>query len=172
LTRPVRDGERGATLIVVMVLLVALLAGAGVALSVQLGDTRSVGLIRETRDSTYCAEAGLAASRATISASYASWALLLDGDAANDPPWYPIVGDIGDGGDPDYEVTVRDNDDERAPNANDPTRDDDLLLFIVARCTRYPDTPREILELVGYEGAGSVYRDQQGQGASNTGNTN
>jgi hypothetical protein len=43
---------------------------------------------------------------------------------------------------------------------------------VVAKCTRYADTPREVLELITYEGGGNVYRNQSGQGAGNGGNVN
>lgn len=167
-----RDRERGSALVVVMLILSALLAGAAIVLSVQRGDVHSVGLVREARDSLYCAEAGLAAARARIGDHLADVGALLDGDSGNDPEWYPLVADVGDGGDPDYEVTVRDNDDEVAPLADDPTTDRDLQIFIVSRCVRHDEVTREVLELVSFQGGGHAYRDQAGQGSGNTGNAN
>ena len=166
------SGERGSVMIIVVTMITALMLGAGVALYLQIADTRGAGLIRASRASLFCAEAGLAASRPTIGANYTLWGDMLDTDASNDPGWYPMKGDIdGDGAD-DYEVVIRDNDDEFLPEVLDPYRDNDLKIFVISRCTKYPDTPREVLELVIYSGGGSVYRNQSGQGSGNTGNAN
>ncbi len=161
-------------MVIVVTMLAALLAGAGIAIYLQISDTRSTSLVRATRSALYCAEAGLAASRPIIGSQYGAWQQLLDADASNDPSWYPIVGDLDDPPDGinDYEVRIRDNDDELPPLPNDPTRDNDLRIFVVSRCISVPDAPREVLELVTYRSGGSVYRNQSGQGSGNTGNVN
>ena len=166
--------QRGSTMVVVMILLVALLAAGGVAIYLQISDTRSTSLVKQSRDSLYCAEAGLVAARPLIGENYASWSQLLSPDSGDDPDWYPIANDLDDppDGAPDYQVTVRDNDDELPPAGNDPTVDNDLRIFIVATCTKFPDAPREVLELVMYEGGGALYRDQGRQGSGGTGNAN
>jgi len=169
-----RVSERGAAVALVMVVITALLSAGAVALYLAIGDTRASGYASSSRSALFCAEAGLVAARSVVGANYASWPLLLDGDPQNDPSWYPITGDIDDPADgvPDYEVTLRDNDDELPPASDDPNRDNDLRVFVVSRCTKYADTPREVLELVVYSGGGNVYRNQSGQGASNGGNVN
>ncbi|RMH40618.1 MAG: hypothetical protein D6689_13245 [Deltaproteobacteria bacterium] len=165
-------GQRGSAMVVVLILLVALLGAGGVAIYVQLADTRSTGLIRQARDALSCAEAGLAEGRVWAGQNYGLWAAILDGDPSNDPSNYPLRGDIDGDGNDDWEVQLMDNDDEMPPAANDTTRDNDLRVFVVARCIRYPTTPREVIELVRYEGGGAIYRNQSGQGSGNTNNAN
>ncbi len=167
-----RRGEQGSTMIIVLVIMVALLGASAVALNLQVSNTKSAGLVRSSRTSLYCAEAGLAAARPILAENYAIWPDLLDLDPDNDPTWYPIQGDIDGDGEFDYEVIIRDNDDEPVTLPPDPTRDNDLRVFIQSKCIANPDTPREILELVIYEGGGTIYRDQTGQGSGNTGNAN
>jgi hypothetical protein len=169
-----RSTESGAAMMLVVTLLAALLAGGALAIYLEVSDTRATSYVPAARRSLYCAEAGLAAARPIVGANYATWVDVLDGNPENDPPWYPITGDIDDPPDgvPDYEVAIRDNDDELAPAANDPTHDNDLEIFVVSTCIKYPDSPREVLELVMYKGGGAVYRNQSGQGSGNTGNTN
>jgi hypothetical protein len=169
-----RSGERGSAMVVVMVILVALLGAGAVAIYVQVADTRSTGMIRSARDALYCAEAGLATARPLVGQNFADWPILLDDDPDNDDGagWYPVEGDLDGDGDIDYEVRIMDNDDESPPQPNDTTRDNDLRVFIVSKCVKFPDTPREVLELVLYQGGGTLYRNQAGQGSSNTGNAN
>jgi hypothetical protein len=66
---------------------------------------------------------------------------------------------------------LRDNDDEIPPNVDDPTLDNDLRVYIVSRCIKYPDTPREVVELVEQSAGGFAYRSQEG-GWNNNGNDN
>jgi hypothetical protein len=47
-----------------------------------------------------------------------------------------------------------------------------MRVFVVSKCVRYPETPREVTELIYYSGAGNSYRNQAGQGAGNSGNAN
>lgn len=163
-------GERGSTMVVVLAILVALLSAGAVALYLQVADTRTTSLVKKSRESLFCAEAGLGSGRAVFGENYAQWDTFLDGDPDNDPSTYPLVGDMDGDGEMDYEVTIRDNDDEFP--TPDPTVDADLQVFIVSRCIKYPDIPREVMELVAFEGMGSVYRNQQGQGQGNTNNNN
>ena len=167
-----RDREHGGALPLVMITLTVLLAAGAMSLSLQQGDTRSTGLVRAAHESLYCAEAGLAVARARVGANLGDLALVLDGDASNDPDWYPIRADVGDGGDADVEVTIKDNDDETSPEANDTTVDRDLTIYLSSRCLRQNETVKTAIELVSFQGGGSVYRDQAGQGSGNTGNTN
>lgn len=167
-----REGERGSIMLVVALILIALLAGGGIALYVQVSSTKSTSYLVSSRGALYCAEAGLAAGRRVIGQNVEKWPQLLDADDANNPDWYPITGDLDNDGTADYEVTIRDNDDELPPDTNNPLADNDLAVFVVSRCTRYPETPREVFELVMFSTGGGGYRDQAGQGAGNTGNAN
>jgi hypothetical protein len=167
-----RGFERGSVMVIVVTVLAALLAGGAVALYLQLSSTRAAGLARQSRAALYCAEAGLAAARTVLGAHYAEWPNLLDGDPDTNPDWYPLTGDLDGDGEVDYVVTVMDNDDELPPAANDPTRDNDMKLFLISRCVKYPQVPREVMELVEFDGINQGYRNQSGQGAGNTGNTN
>lgn len=172
-----RNGERGSIMVIVMIIMVALLGAGAVAINVQVADTRSTGMIRSARDALYCAEAGLAEARPLVGQHFADWSILLDDDPDNDDGagWYPVRGEFVDDGDDttwDYEVRIMDNNDEVWPQPNDTTKDNDLRIFIVSKCVKFPDTPREVLELIIYEGGGNVYRNQAGQGSSNTGNAN
>jgi hypothetical protein len=126
------------------------------------------------RRSLFCAEGGLSTAHAVAAANTADWPAVLDGDPGNDPAWHPIRGYLAAGGSgrPDFEVTLRDNDDELPPLANDPSRDNDRRVFLVSRCLRYPEHPRTVMELIEYAGGGHAYRDQSGQGGYNTGNAN
>jgi len=72
----------------------------------------------------------------------------------------------------DYLVYIKDNDDELPPSPNDPKIDSDLRIFIVSRCTKYADTPKEVEELVEFSGGGTNYRAQQGLGRYSGGNNN
>ncbi len=169
--KPLRH-QRGSVMIIVVTILAALLAGGGIVMYTQVMSTRAAGLIRANRSALYCAEAGLASARTLIGQNAQLWNNLLDADTLNDPPWYPVRGDLdipADGD--DFEVTVRDNNDE-PPGLDDPTKDNDQQVFIVSRCIKYPSAPRSVMELVQFPGSGSVYRAQAGQGAGATGNTN
>lgn len=170
--RPVDPGQRGSAMLLIATILVALLAGAGVALYLQLQSTKGAGMVKATRTSLYCAEAGLAQARSILTLNYLAWPLILDGDGGNDPPWYPVRADLdGDGAD-DYEVRIRDNDDEVPPAPNDPTRDNDRQVFAVAHCLKNDEVSRRVVELLLVAGTGQVYRNQAGGGAFNAGNQN
>ena len=169
----IRD-QRGAAMIVVLIVMAALMTAGGLALYVSTSETRSTGYIAAGRQALYCAEAGLAAARATVTANYNQWGQVLDEDGQNDPAWYPIQGTLSDDptGAPDYEVRIRDNDDEMAPATNDPEVDSDMKVWVESTCLKYPDTSRTVTELIQYQSTGYVYRNQAGQGGGNTGNTN
>jgi hypothetical protein len=165
-------GQRGSAMLLVATLLVALLAGGAVALYVQLQGTKSASLVKASKSSLFCAEAGVIAARPTLAQSYLNWPILLDGNAANDPSWYPLTGDIDGDGVNDYEVTIKDNDDEVPPAADDPEVDTDRRVFAVGRCLKNSDVSRQVIELLVVGGGGYVYRNQAGGGGWNTGNQN
>ena len=172
MTHRSHDPQRGSAMILVVTIIAALTAGAGVMVYLQLQSTRSAALVVGGRGALYCAEAGLATARDIFGANAASWNAMIDADPANDPTWYPLTGDIDGDNQSDYTVTLRDNDDELPPLDNDPAKDNDSRVFIVSTCTKYPNTPRTILELVTYQSGGIAYRNQSGGGAGNTGNNN
>jgi hypothetical protein len=167
-------GERGIALVLVMILVMGLMTVGLLALYSTSGETKSASYGVDSKAALYCAEAGLAKARPIIGANYAAWPSILDTDPSNDPAWYPITGDLDvpPDGVNDFVVTVRDNDDEPAGVANDPTHDNDMSVYVVSTCTRYAETPRQVTELIHYQGVGNVYRSQSGNGPSNTGNSN
>jgi hypothetical protein len=165
-------GQRGAAMLLIATLLVALLAGGGVALYVQLQSTKGAGMIYASRTSLYCAEAGLAFARRVIADNFLTWPLVLDTNTANDPAWYPVAADIDGDAVNDFIVTLRDNDDELPPTANDRAVDIDRQVYAVARCTKNATVSREIVELLLVGGGGHTYRSQAGGGAFNSGNQN
>ena len=135
--------ESGLAMVIVLTILAALLAGGAIALVLQLSSTKGAGLVKTQRAAMYCAEAGLAQARATMQNSYALWGQIIDGDASNDPPWYPISGDLDDPPDgvDDYTVTVRDDEDE-SPAADDPQVDSNQRVFIVSPLHQISRCPR------------------------------
>ena len=188
-----RQRQRGSAMLITMILIAALLGGAAVLAGIQLASTRSSDLTRTGTLSTYCAEAGLALARPIVLANYNSWAggIATSGaqlNLGNSPVvgWEPnflttgigCCGSAGVGmghdldgdGLPDFFVYLKDNDDElTAPN--DRTLDNDLKIFIVSRCTKYPEVVREVEELVQYTAGGTCYQSQQGGcGGNNNGN--
>jgi hypothetical protein len=164
-------GERGSAMLLIATLLIALLAGGGVALYLQLQGTKGAGMVKAARSSLYCAEAGLNAARGVIALNYLSWPLALDTDKTNDPDWYPVRGDLDEDTVDDFEVTIKDNDDE-VPPLNDPARDNDRQVFAISRCLKSNQGSRQVKELLMVAGAGHVYGSQSGGGAFNSGNQN
>ena len=166
--------ERGVAMFIVIAVMSSLMMVALLAIYLTVTETESTSYATDAKASLYCAEAGLAKARALLVANYAAWPTILDADASNDPAWYPVVGDIDlpvDGIN-DFSVTIRDNEDEPVGTPNDPTHDNDMRIYVVSKCTRYPETPREVTELIFYQAGGASYRNQSGQGAGNTGNAN
>ena len=66
---------------------------------------------------------------------------------------------------------LKDDDDELPPAENDPTRDQNLRVYIVATCLRHADTPTAVEELVQLAGGGTCYKTQIG-GCRNDNNEN
>jgi hypothetical protein len=168
-SRASHSQESGFVIVLVMTILAALLVAGAIALSLQLGATRQAGLVKSSRSALYCAEAGLQFARDVLIDNRASWSLILDADASNDPVWYPITGEIDEPADGalDYQVTVRDDGDDTnlAADSND-------TIIVVSRCTKYADAPAEVMEVISMTGSSHAYRAQAGQGPGNTGNAN
>lgn len=171
-----RQPERGNAMLVTMIIISALLAGAAVVVSMQVQATRASGVTKQGLESLYCAEAGLAAAHSVVASNYGLWANTLQADptGATEPSW---LGDSafshdldGDGVD-DFVVTIKDNDDELPPATNDLTTDIDTKIFIISTCVKYPDSPKQVVELVKYSGGGTCYKSQEG-GCNGNGNDN
>jgi hypothetical protein len=165
--------QRGAALVTTTIILTSMMIAAASSIYLLTTETRSAGYAASARRALFCAEAGLAAARDVVANNYATWGTALDADLNNDPSWYPIRGTVdGTSSGNDFEVTLRDNDDEMVPLANDLFLDSDLRVFVISRCVRYSEYPRTLTELVEYRAGGNAYRNQSGQGAANTGNAN
>lgn len=171
------DRERGSAMLITLILIAALLAGAAILSSLQVSSIRGTSLARSRMAAMYCAEAGLTASHAAAAKNYALWnsALCKPSCAAPDQPsWLGSAvfsHDLdGDGAD-DFSITLRDDDDEIAPTANDPAVDTNYKVFLVSTCTRYPDTPVQVMELVKYTPTAQCYQSQEG-GCNSRGNMN
>jgi hypothetical protein len=166
-----RVGEQGSAMLIVATILTALLAGGGIALYLQLQSTRSTAFAKSTRSSLYCAEAGLAKSTPVFMNQATLWDDMVNVDAdgalltTDDPPWYPLQGDLDDDGEMDYEVTIRDND-------ADPTTPVGAQAFLASKCIQNAEVPRTVVMLVSVDASGHNYRNQSGGGAGNTGNQN
>jgi hypothetical protein len=168
-----RNSERGSAMLVAMILMAALLAGATVLVSLQLSSNRSTELTKTGITALYCAEAGLTATRATIAVNQQNWAgaLLTPGVQ---PSWvaHPTINhDLDGDGDSDYEVTLEDNHDEIPPTGDNQLADTDGRIYIVSKCTAYPDTPREVRELITFTELKHCYGSQRG-GCGGNGNMN
>jgi hypothetical protein len=171
-----RQAERGSALLVTLIVITSLLAGAAVVVSMQLSSTQSAALTKTGLSALYCAEAGLAAAHPTVAANYGQWGATLQADPTGSaqPTWLSDTAfshDIDGDGVDDFVVSIKDNDDELAPAVNDPTADTDLRVFIISTCTKYPDTPKQVEELVKYSGGGNCYQSQEG-GCGGNGNSN
>ena len=164
-----RDGQRGAAMMVVMIVTTSLLIAGGLAVRMSASESKSTSYLSSSRRALYCAEAGLAATRATLGAGYTSWNGWLDGTNTAGYPLQGYIDHTQTAGAFDWQVTIRDNDDELVPV---PTQDSDQSVFVLSTCLAFPETPRTVGELVSFTGGGVSYRNQSGQGASNTGNNN
>jgi hypothetical protein len=175
-------------MLVTLIIIGALLAGAAVLVSVQLASNRSSDLTRSGMSALYCAEAGLSAARPFVAQHYTlpgvasptGWgsALLASGAATPDlsePDFIyngiTIAGhDLDGDGSADFTIYLKDNGDE-GTGTNDPTLDNDLQIFIVSKCIKYGDTPNEVQELIMFNGATQCNPEQIG-GQDNNGNKN
>jgi len=145
-------------MLVTMIITAALLSGAAALASLQLASTRSAGVTREKISALHCAEAGLATARATVAANYAAWNAALG--QSTEPSWLASLDhDLDGDGSADFTLTLRDNFDETPENAQ---QDNDLSVYVVSTCAKYPDAHTEVVELVRYNGGGGCYDAQLG----------
>jgi hypothetical protein len=161
--------QRGSAMLVTLIIIGALLAGAAVLVSLQLASNRSTDLTRSGMSALYCAEAGLAAARPVVAASYGQWGTALQDSSSGtftEPSWIASAIDhdldVPGGGAVDFDIYIFDNDDE--PSANDRAVDSDLSVYIVSTCRKYPDTQVQVRELVLYNGGTQPYDWQAGGG--------
>ena len=148
-------------MLVTMILIAALLAGAAVLASMQMKSTRGSEITRTSLASMHCAEAGIVAARTAVMTSYPLWNASLG--TTTEPAWLASVNhDIDNDGAADFRITLRDNDDEIAPIANDLTRDNDLQVFVVSTCIKFRDVQTQVAELLRFNGGGNCYQSQLG----------
>lgn len=168
-----RNSQRGSAMLVAMILMAALLAGAAVLVSLQLGSNRSTEMTKNGIKALYCAEAGLTATRATIALQQPLWGAALASPTV-EPTWLSTIShdiDNDTSNDPDFKVTLEDNFDEIPPTPDNQAADSDGKIYIVSRCLIFPDTPREVRELISYTTITHCYSAQRG-GCGGNGNTN
>jgi hypothetical protein len=169
-----RETERGSAMLVTLVLIAALIGGAAVIVSMQLASTKSADVTKTGMSSLYCAEAGLAAAHSTVAANKANWGAALAASASGDytePSWlasaFPHY--LGSGGGSDFTLYLKDNDDETG--SNDPAVDTDGKIFIISRCIKFADNPKQVGELIEASGGNNCYESQEG-GCGGNGNAN
>lgn len=151
-----------------LIVTAALLAGSAVLVSLQVGSNRGAELTRSGLTALYCAEAGISAARSAVAANYAGWAQYLGTNT--EPSWLSTIDhDVDDDGADDFAITLRDNHDEGT--ANDPTKDNDLQVFVASTCIKFPETAKQLVELVRVSSGGNCYNAQLG-GCGANGNAN
>jgi hypothetical protein len=145
-------------MVVTMVLISALLAGAAVLAAMQTKSTRGSQMTRTSMTSLHCAEAGLVFARPAVMMNYPQWNASLGSPI--EPAWLAAVQhDIDGDGAPDVRLTLKDNDDD---DPNDLTRDNDLTVYVVSTCIKYPDVEAQVAEMVRWNGSTNCYQAQLG----------
>jgi len=176
-----RSSERGSAMLITMILISAILAGAAVLVSLQLSTNKSTEITSTGMRALHCAEAGLTLSRATVASQRAAWAGNL---AGVEPSWMSVVNhDIDGDSIADFYITLEDDDDEIPTNTdtvNKPLIDANQQVFLVSRCgtmvsgvftPKYADFPREVRELISVTNVANCYNGQKG-GCGNNNNMN
>jgi hypothetical protein len=171
-----RVPERGSVMLVTLIIISALLAGSAVLVSMQLASTRNSDSTKTGMSALYCAEAGLSAARAAVAAGYPSWNTSLCNpsprsaiDTCFQPTWLSNTAfshDLDGDGIDDFRISLVDDDDDAVY-----TTDNNLRIYVVSQCIKYPDNPRIVEELVSYTPTANCYRAQQG-GCNGRGNGN
>jgi len=195
-----RQRERGTAILITMLITVALIGGGAVLVGMQMASTRSTDVARSNMTSLYCAEAGLNAARKIVAQNFTTDNTfnggLTVGAACNDDstctggalciqvgagnfcmtqPAFLANGpnvnhDLLATGSDDFYVVIVDNEDE-VTFTNDYTKDNDLHVFIVSTCTRFPDNKKQVRELVRIKPGLKDYDSQLG-GAGGNSNAN
>jgi len=173
-----RDRERGSAMLITLILVAALLAGAAVLASMQIGSTRGADVTRTGMSALYCAEAGLTAAHTVVSQNTGNWTgsgnLYSGTGTPTEPSWlYTGIGatahDLDGDGSADFLVYLKDDDDEIG--TQNYTSDSNQKIFIVSRCVKYGETIKEVEELISASGGGACYHSQLGN-CFNNGNGN
>lgn len=162
-------------MLVTVIVIGALLAGAATLTNMQVQSQRSQDLTKSNVSALYCAEAGIAVARTALATHYSSWGLGLALSAQgnkSEPEWLATaIGshDIDGDGDGDFTAYIYDNSDD--PGDDNPQADNDLQVFVSVSCTKYPETPNTVTELVKYNGGVGCHPSQIG-GCGGEGNSN
>ena len=162
-----RNSERGAAMLVTMILITALLAGAVVLSNMQINSTRSADVMKQSNKSFNCAEAGVVTARMIVASNFNRWDEGLAAYPA-EPSWIAsAIGnhDLDNDGVPDFVITLVDNDDETM-SPNDLTHNNDLQIYVVSTCVANTDMPKEVRELIEYNGGTNAYESQAGGATS------
>jgi hypothetical protein len=174
-----RRPERGTAILITLIVIVALLGGGAVLVGMQMSSTRSTEVTRSNMTSLYCAEAGLNAARRPVLAGYTAdgtWGGFL---GTGTQPTYVDAASIDHDLDPndslttdDFRITLEDNDDEIGFTAT-PTIDNDLHIYVVSTCTKFPENQKTVRELIRFKVAQQYYNAQSGGiGGNNIANPN
>lgn len=172
-----RGGEEGGTLILVLILLVILLVVAAVVIRGAASDTGTAGYDRTGKAAFLCAESGLRYGINQLGADPLAFTTILrcgstDGGAA---ACGACVGSqtcklrVSNDGGTYVDVWINDDVDE---NPNDPLTDVNQTVYMNSQCMQagLPNRMLQILYVGG--GGGQYYKNQAGQGSTNTGNQN
>lgn len=172
-----RNPQRGSAMLVTLILIAALLAGVAILVSLQLTSTKSTELTRNGLASLHCAEAGLAISHSQVASqrplvnthlnsypnSTTQRATFLDAYFATATP---NMSDIdGDGTANDFEIYIVDDADETP--APDYQADINSRVWLISRCVKWPDSPKEVRELVEFAASPTQYDWQDGRSFGN-----
>src|SRR5688572_10505034 len=163
-----RRRERGSAMLITLVIVAALLAGGSVLVSMQLSSNRATDLTRSGLAALHCAEGGLAEAHAAVAVNSTDWDAWLG--TGTEPTWLNSIDhDLDNDGAADFIITLKDNDDEIAPTANNASDDIDSRVWIISTCLKYPDTPKQVSELVSLGATGRCYDSQKnGCGGNNS----
>ena len=171
-----RNKQRGSAMLVTVILIAALLAGVAVLVSMQLTTTKSTELTRSGLTALHCADAGLAAARSQLVRSQASVTahILAYPYTTSATTWQvqptflttyfgTTRADMDGDGTNDFTVWIIDNDDGDSNYGLDA----DSRVWLISRCTKYADTPKEVRELIQFSAAGTLYDWQEGRAFGN-----
>ena len=149
-----RSRQRGAAMLVVMIIVSALMTAAGSAIYVSTGETQATVYAASTPPALYCAEAGLAGAPGRSPATTGSWGDVLDGTPATIRRGTRCDGDLRR--DPTATAPrLRGHDPRqrrraRADRERSATKDIDMQGLRRVACLRYPESPRSVTELIDY----------------------
>lgn len=159
--------QAGLALVLVLCVMSVLLLAGIIGVGVFLGGLRVSAYDVASKRALFCAEAGLTAGRAFFGANYPQWDAYLRCNLDGGCTGYPVTGNADVAGQRyPYSVRIIDNIDETPA---DPRHDNDLTVFIEARCTDPDLPPRALQHLVSLNpsAAGSPYRQAGGTGGTN-----